>query len=167
MIHRVPPSNHHILPHHWMEQEQTLLELLWALDGIECHSVHHPEQDVLYHSLQVFQHALASTDDPILWSAALFHDVGKAYAFHNHAELGRQCIESIFVHRITWLVAHHMDLLHRPKRTQRRWAGQPQLHELQQLRKWDLAGRSPNADVMEPEDAVSILIQHPEIFATH
>jgi len=134
--------------------------LLTSLDSVRQNTRYHPEGDVLFHSLQVFQHALKACADPELWAAALLHDVGKAVNSHNHAEIGANKLEGLFSPRIVWLIRHHLHLLIAPRRTRRWLHNTPQLHDLELLRAWDLKGRSPYATVMAPLEAVAILMKH-------
>ncbi len=140
-----------------------LFDLLTDLSGVEQDPVYHPEGDALYHSLQVFQHALEETEDPALWAAALLHDVGKAHAgfgsgSRGHDQVGAELLEGLVSPRIAWLVAHHLDLLRHPARTRRRLRRKPQqARELEALRRWDLAGRSSTAWTMPVEEAIARL----------
>lgn len=138
-----------------------LLALLLDLGGIQQNPIYHPEGDALFHSLQVFQHALNQCNDPNLLAAALFHDVGKVYGCHNHELMGAEMLSCIFNNEIVWLIKHHLDLLKSPVRTKRRLKHeQNKLYQLQQLRKWDLAGRDPLANVISAEEAIYILTPH-------
>lgn len=140
-----------------METQAYLWELLTALEGVRQNPRHHPEGDALYHSLQVFEHARRATPDPELWAAALLHDVGKAVALREHAQIGAELLEGCVPGRVVWLVRHHMDLLYRPRRTRRKLRGRPELVALEQLRRWDVAGRCPNAWVMPLDAAIADL----------
>ena len=135
-----------------------LLDLLLALDGVEQPARYHPEGDALFHSLQVFDLARRESDDPVLWGAALLHDVGKADDTSSHDEAGADLLEGLVCPRIVWLVRHHLDLLRDPRRCQRRYRGQSELANLTLLRRWDLGGRRPSARVLTPEAAVDILL---------
>ncbi|MEZ4316230.1 MAG: HD domain-containing protein [Myxococcota bacterium] len=137
---------------------QDLVELLEALDGVEQDPRHHPEGDALYHSLQVYQHALRDGAEPALLAAALFHDVGKAVAGRDHDRVGAELTEGL-PDRTRWCIAHHLDLLRNPRATRRRWAGMPQIVDLTRLRRWDLAGRSPRARVCSPDQAVAHVLE--------
>ncbi|MEO7327380.1 MAG: HD domain-containing protein [Minicystis sp.] len=137
--------------------QQDLLDLLLALDGVRQDPRYHPEGDALYHSLQAFEIARRDSDDRALWAAALFHDVGKALRSPRHDEDGADLLEGILSPRIVWLVRHHLDLLHSPGPTKRRFRGTAELADLQRLRRWDVGGRSPNAPVTDPEDALVTL----------
>lgn len=144
-----------------MQWQEDILEWLLALEEVQQDPVYHPEGDALYHSLQVFGHAFEETEDRELWAAALLHDIGKAVDGPRHAQLGASWLEDDFSPRVVWLVRHHMDLLYAPIRTRRRLRGSQQLRDLEMLRRWDLAGRVPDAWVMEPEDALASLFPQP------
>ena len=135
-----------------------LLSLLLDLDGIEQDPYYHPEGDALFHSLQVFQLAYQQSDSPILWAAALFHDVGKANGSKNHDKVGAEMLKHVLNDQIVWLIEHHLDLLISPAQTKRRLRKQSdRLRQLQQLRQWDLAGREVSADVISPQQALALL----------
>ena len=135
-----------------------LLSLLLDLDGIEQDPYYHPEGDALFHSLQVFQLAHQQSNSPILWAAALFHDVGKANGSKNHDKVGADMLKHVLNDPIVWLVEHHLDLLISPGQTKRRLRKQAdRLRQLQQLRQWDLAGREVSADVISPQQALVLL----------
>lgn len=136
-----------------------LLDLLRALDGIPQDPRYHPEGDALYHTLQVYQLALADTDDPVMIAAALLHDVGKALRGPEHDLDGAELLDGLVAPRVVWLVRHHLDLLRAPAQTRRRLRGTHRLRDLEQLRRWDLGGRSPHAEVCTPEDAIEHLMQ--------
>jgi HD domain len=144
--------------------DDELSDLLYALDGVAQDRVYHPEGDALFHSLQVFQHARRSTDDRALWAAALFHDVGKAGGGRDHDRLGAELLEGLVSPRIVWLVRHHLDLLRAPGPTRRRLRRYPAaLADLERLRRWDVAGRDPRAQVLGPEEALALALAEPEL----
>lgn len=135
-----------------------LLDLLLALDGVSQSPKYHPEGDALFHSLQVFDHARRATQDPEMWAAALFHDVGKGVPdLGDHDEVGADLLEGLVSDRVVWLVRHHLDLLRDARRTRRRFHGTRELTDLEALRRWDLAGRRRDARVLEPEEAFQLL----------
>lgn len=134
-----------------------ILSLVEALAGIEQSPVFHPEGDAMFHTLQVFEHALAHTRDPVLLGAALLHDVGKAIDGPTHDVEGADLLSDLLCDELVWLVGHHLDLLREPAKTRRRLAGQPRLSLLEQLRRFDLAGRDPRARVRDAEWAVDTL----------
>lgn len=127
------------------------------LEGVSQDPRYHPEGDALFHSLQVFERALADRAAPPLLAAALLHDVGKAFAGRDHAEVGASLLVGL-PERVVWLVEHHLDLLRDPRRTRGRLHGTARLRDLEHLRRWDLAGRDPRARVRSPEDAASVLL---------
>jgi hypothetical protein len=139
--------------------DDELLDLLLALDGVQQSPRYHPEGDALFHSLQVFDLARRATTDRELWAAALFHDVGKAIPDEasGHDEVGADLLEGLVPDRVVWLVRHHLDLLRDPRRARRRHAGTPELLDLERLRRWDLGGRSPHAHVLTPQAAFRLL----------
>lgn len=117
----------------------------------------HPEGDALFHSLQVYLHARSATTDPQLWAAALLHDVGKGLGGAHEVE-GAALLDGLVPPRLVWLVRHHLDLMRAPHRTRRRWRGTPRLRDLEALRRWDVAGRDPDARVGTVEDAVDSIM---------
>lgn len=139
------------------EEKDELRSLLIALDGIRQSPKYHPEGDALFHSLQVFELAKRATDDPVLWAAALFHDVGKAIDGPLHDEVGANLLEGLLPARAVWLVRHHLDLLKEPRLTRRRYLGTSALRDLEMLRRWDVGGREPRARVMAVDDAFDLL----------
>jgi putative nucleotidyltransferase with HDIG domain len=135
-----------------------MVSWLEALDGVPQDPKYHPEGDALFHSLQVFELALAEGCDPELLAAALLHDVGKAQAGRDHDKVGADMLEGL-PERTAWLVEHHLDLLRAPKETRALWQGTAQLHDLERLRRWDLGGRKRHARVREPEEAAAIVAE--------
>jgi predicted HD phosphohydrolase len=134
-----------------------LFSLLDALDGVRQSPRYHPEGDALFHSLQVFELAHRSTNDRVLWAAALFHDVGKAVDGPLHDEIGADLLDGLLPARAVWLVRHHLDLLKDRRLAQRRYHGTAALRDLEQLRRWDLGGRDPNARVLSLDDVFDLL----------
>ncbi len=135
-----------------------LVSLIESLSGISQSPVFHPEGDAMFHTLQVFDHALADTRDPILLAAALLHDVGKAIDGPTHDREGADLLDGLVSGEVVWLVEHHLDLLREPARTKRKLSGTRRLSLLQQLRRYDLAGRDPTARVRDAEWAVDTLL---------
>jgi predicted HD phosphohydrolase len=127
------------------------------LEGVPQDPRYHPEGDALFHSLQVFERALADRADPALLTAALLHDVGKAHAGRDHAEVGAALLVGL-PERVVWCVGHHLDLLREPRRARARHAGTPALRDLERLRRWDLAGRDPRARVRPLEEAARLVL---------
>ena len=141
-----------------------LLSMLLALDGVQQDPRYHPERDALFHTLQVFQLACRSSRDPRLWAAALFHDVGKAIDGPTHDEVGAEMLDGLLEDGVVRLVRHHLDLLRNPRRARRRH-DRAFLVDLEALRRFDLGGRDPRAEVLRPEDALDLVFEHPLVFA--
>jgi len=135
-----------------------LLDLLLALDGVVQSPEYHPESDALYHSLQVFEWAYQSTNDIELWQAALFHDVGKSVDSKYHSEFGAQMLSGIFSDRVIWIIKHHLDLMKNPGKTRQKLLNSSLLSDLQKIRKWDLAGRDPNASVRDVDEVLDLVL---------
>jgi len=147
-----------------VDNKDYLLTLLFSLGGVIQSAKYHPESDALYHSLQVFELAYQQSNDPELWLAALFHDVGKAIDSKQHSKIGAEMLFGIFPYRILWLIEHHLDLMIFPKRTQQRLANTQQLSDLIKLRSWDIKGRSPSAIVRSPEAALNLIFDELNIY---
>ena len=139
------------------ENKAYLLDLLLSLDGVIQSPKYHPESDALFHSLQVFDLAYQATKDPELWLAALFHDIGKVVDSKQHAEIGADMLSGILSPRIVWLIAHHLDLMISPRKTQQKLSNTQQLKDLSQLKHWDMSGRCPNATVRSAEAAFKLV----------
>ena len=138
-----------------------LVDLVSALDRVAQDPRYHPEGDALDRSLQVFPHARRESRDPVLQAAALLHDVGKALRAGDHDALGADLLDGLVAPRVVWLVRHHLDLLRHPGVTRRRLHGSVNLRDLELLRRWDLAGRSPFAPVCSVAEAVGFITRDP------
>jgi len=73
---------------------------------------HHPEGDLLSHSLQVLQQVARKTDNPLARFCALFHDIGKLATepacyprHHGHEEAGFNTA-GVFCHRLRLSLEH-------------------------------------------------------------
>ncbi len=135
-----------------------MLSWLEDLEGVLQNAAFHPEGDALFHSLQVFEHALRDRAEPPLLAAALFHDIGKATSGRDHDQVGADLAIGLPA-RTRWCIGHHLDLLRQPRQTRAWLMGDPRLADLRHLRRWDLAGREPTAWVREPEEAVAIVAE--------
>src|SRR5207248_2272514 len=83
--------------------------LLLPLEQVKQNPAYHPEGDVLYHSLQVFN--LARDERPYdeeFLLAALLHDVGKGIDPHDHVSAGLQALDGLITDRTKFLIEHHM-----------------------------------------------------------
>src|SRR5262249_56245702 len=83
--------------------------LLLPLENVQQAPQHHPEGDVLYHTLQVFE--LARDEKPYdeeFLLAALLHDVGKGLDRSNHVEAGLLALDGLITERTRFFIEHHM-----------------------------------------------------------
>src|SRR5207248_751118 len=88
---------------------QVFRMLLLPLERVKQNPKWHPEGDVLYHLLQVFE--LAREERP--WDeefllAALLHDVGKGIDPSDHVGAALQALDGLITPRTAWLIEHHM-----------------------------------------------------------
>src|SRR5262245_27588149 len=74
--------------------------LLLPLENVKQNPKYHPEGDVLYHTLQVFEEARAERPwDEDFLLAALLHDVGKGLDPYDHVNAGLQALEGLITER--------------------------------------------------------------------
>ena len=84
--------------------------LLQPLGGVKQRPDYHPEGDVLYHSLQVFEQAKNRRRyDVEFLQAAPLHDVGKGIEPHNHVEAAVRSLTGVVTDRTLFLIEHHHD----------------------------------------------------------
>ena len=137
--------------------------LLLPLEQVKQSAKYHPEGDVLYHSLQVFE--LARTPGPTTRSfclAALLHDVGKGIDPFDHVGAALQALDGLITDRTQFLIENHMlaqelragTLGHR-QRT--RLEASPDFEDLMLLRELDNAGREQGAIVGTVDEAIEYL----------
>jgi hypothetical protein len=137
--------------------------LLQPLDRVKQDARFHPEGDVLYHSLQVFELArTARPNDEEFLLAALLHDVGKGLDRAAHVEAALQALEGLITERTQFLIAHHMDAhLYRAgklgRSVRRTLEASPDLEDLLLLRELDDQGRVPGAEVCSLDEALQYL----------
>jgi hypothetical protein len=137
--------------------------LLLPLENVHQSAVHHPEGDVLYHSLQVFELAreYRAYDEEFLL-AALLHDVGKGIDPSDHVAAALSALEGLITDRTRFLIAHHMDAHeHRVGRLggrlRRELEASEDFEDLMLLRQLDDAGRVPGATVCTLDEALDFL----------
>lgn len=159
-----------------MQLEQTLQEieelpdrfqlftaLLLPLENVKQHPKYHPEGDVLYHSLQVFDLAYEELPyDEEFLLAALLHDIGKGIDNNDHVSAGLDALDGFISQRTAWLIEHHMDV-HRiidgtiGSRAHRRLRENPSYDELILLGQCDRHGRVPGVQTRELEEAIELV----------
>lgn len=142
---------------------QLFTALLLPLENVKQHPKYHPEGDVLYHSLQVFDLACDQLPyDEEFLLAALLHDVGKGIDPADHVGSGLEALEGFITPRTSWLIEHHMDA-HRiidgsiGARAHRRLRENESYDELVTLCKCDRGGRVPGAQAPELEEAIEYI----------
>lgn len=144
-------------------REQFLLSLLLPLDRVRQHRDHHPEGDVLYHSLQVFELAreMRPWDEEFLL-AALLHDVGKGIDPADHVAAALAVLGDQVSERTLWLIENH-GLAQRISngtigaRARRRLARSEDSEALDLLAWCDREGRLPGRSVCTPEEALAFV----------
>ena len=84
--------------------------LLLPLERVKESPKYHPEGDVLYHSLQVFDLARDEVPyDEEFLLAALLHDVGKGIDRREHVAAALEALEGFITPRTAWLIEHHVE----------------------------------------------------------
>ncbi len=137
--------------------------LLLPLEKIMGSADWHPEGDLLYHSLQVFE--LARNERPYdeeFLLAALLHDVGKAIDRRDHASAALDALADFITPRTAWLIEHHGEAQAHLAgtlgvRSRRRLAASENYEELLLLAECDRAGRARGAPVPDVPEALHYL----------
>ncbi|MDB5310411.1 MAG: hypothetical protein JWO38_4613 [Gemmataceae bacterium] len=137
--------------------------LLLPLEKVKQNPKWHPEGDVLYHLLQVFE--LARDERP--WDeefllAALLHDVGKGIDPYDHVAAGLQALDGLITPRTAFLIENHMlaqeykagTLGHRQRV---RLEASDDFEDLLLLRELDNRGRVSGATVGSVDEALDFL----------
>lgn len=144
---------------------QLFTTLLLPLEDVKQHPKYHPEGDVLYHSLQVFDLACDELPyDEEFLLAALLHDVGKGIDAQDHVGSGLDALEGFISERTSWLIEHHMDA-HKildctiGSRAHRRLRENESYDELVLLCHCDRGGRVAGVQTSELEDAIEYVRQ--------
>lgn len=137
--------------------------LLLPLENVQQSSRHHPEGDVLYHLLQVFELAkgVRPYDEEFLL-AALLHDIGKGIDPANHVAAALAALEDLITDRTRFLIEHHMDALEYKAgtlgaRLRRQLQASEDFEDLMLLRGLDSAGRVPGAVVGTVDEALEFI----------
>jgi len=137
--------------------------LLLPLEEVKGSRIHHPEGDVLYHSLQVFELArdVRPYDEEFLL-AALLHDVGKGLDRAHHVEAALSALEGLITERTRFLIEHHMNAHDYRSgklgfRLRKALEASPDFEDLILLRQLDDEGRVPGAVVGTTDEALDYL----------
>jgi len=144
---------------------QLFLSLMLPLENVKQSPKYHPEGDVLYHSLQVFDLACDELPyDEEFLLAALMHDVGKGIDKDDHVGTGLEALEGFISPRTAWLIEHHMEA-HKildatiGARAHRRLQENESYEELLLLGQCDRGGRVAGVQTIELEDALEYVRQ--------
>ena len=137
--------------------------LLLPLESVKQSPVHHPEGDVLYHSLQVFELAREHRPyDEEFLLAALLHDVGKGIDRGNHVAAGLEALDELITDRTRFFIENHM-VAHEVRagtlsgKRRRVLEASPDFEDLTLLRRLDKEGRVPGAVVGTVNEALNYL----------
>ncbi len=137
--------------------------LLLPLENVKPNPAYHPEGDVLFHSLQVFD--LAKDERPYdeeFLLAALLHDVGKGIDPYDHVTAGLDAVWEFITPRTAWLIEHHMEAhgLHDGTigaRHRHRLESHEDYEDLVLLGSCDRRGRQKGIEVSNLEEAIEFL----------
>jgi predicted nucleotidyltransferase len=139
--------------------------LLLPLENVKQNPKYHPEGDVQYHLLQVFE--LARDERP--WDeefilAALLHDVGKGIDPYDHVAAGLQALEGLITERTAFLIENHMLALEYKAGTlgfkaRKKLEASEDFDDLMLLRDLDTKGRVPGVTVPTVDEALEFLKQ--------
>jgi hypothetical protein len=137
--------------------------LLLPLERVKQSPKYHPEGDVLYHSLQVFDLARDELPyDEEFLLAALLHDVGKGIDPRDHVAAGLEALAEFITPRTSWLIEHHMEA-HKYKdctlgaRARRRLSEHEDFDTLLTLSDCDRRGRQRGVEVPDVEEALAYI----------
>jgi hypothetical protein len=137
--------------------------LLLPLEEVRQAPEYHPEGDVFYHSLQVFELARqAKPYDEEFLLAALLHDVGKGLDGGDHVAAGLAALQDVITERTRFFIAHHMDAHDYragtlPGSLRRKLEASPDFDDLMLLRRLDDEGRISGAVVGTLDEALDYL----------
>lgn len=153
-----------------VDRFQIYYMLLLPLENVKQSPIHHPEGDVLYHSLQVYDLALDQLPyDEEFLLAALMHDVGKGIDPDDHIGSGLEALQGFITERTAWLIANHM-LTHKihdqsiGHRQHKQLMSNESYPELLLLGECDRAGRATGVQTTELDEALAYLRKISELY---
>ncbi len=142
---------------------QVYESLLLPLEQVKESPRQHPEGDVLYHSLQVFDLARDELPyDEEFLLAALLHDVGKAIDPEEHVAAALAALDGSITPRTAWFIEHHVDGLAVldgtiGARARRRLEQSEDFEELRLLAQCDRRGRRRGVAAPSLDEALDYL----------
>ena len=134
--------------------------LLLPLEKVKENRESHPEGDLLYHSLQVFELAREELPyDEEFLLAALLHDTGKAVDPRYHVAAALDALAGHITPRTAWLIEHHSEALALEDHTLgarclRRLQASEDFDELRLLARCDRQGHATGVPVPDVADAL-------------
>ena len=160
---RVDPGEDRDCPRSKVDRFHVYQMLLEPLEQVREDPERHPEGDLLYHSLQVFELARQQLPyDEEFLLAALLHDVGKGLDRREHIEAAIGALGGFVTPRTAWMVEHHGEALSLRNgtlgvRARRRLEASEDFEELMLLAECDDAGRRKGVRVPDLYDAIEYL----------
>jgi len=142
---------------------QVFRMLLLPLENVQQSPRYHPEGDVQYHSLQVFELAKEHRPyDEEFLLAALLHDIGKGLDRADHVGAALSALDGLITERTRFFIEHHMHAHDYragtlPAKLRHKLESSPDFDELMLLRQFDDEGRVPGAVVGTVDEALDYL----------
>lgn len=146
---------------------QKLIDRIHTLRYITDRKDHHPEENVLIHSLQALNIAKKESKDIDLQAAALLHDIGKNIETLSHEKHSIDILKSFgyMNEKVLWLIENHIRILWFLDGSMQRHSKVQELlnHkwfvDLIHLRRIDYAARKPNKIIdLNPEE-INLLLE--------
>lgn len=133
--------------------DDKLFEYLEACKDVKQSFEHHPEGNVLNHSLQTLYCGFRESTDVDLLLAAMLHDIGKIENSLGHEDIGANWLSSYCSPKILWLIRNHLRIRYLVDGKMKRYqkllylVEHPWLKELVLLTRWDRMARNPNIKI--------------------
>lgn len=138
----------------------TFAVLLQGLERVQSDPLHHPEGDLLYHSLQVFELALIDYPyDEEFLLAALLHDIGYAVDKRHPQAAAWHAIGELVTERTWFLIESRPDATEYLRTGKIRGAirRSPDFEQLLQLARYDQQGRVRGYPVRSADEALDYI----------